>query len=242
MGLDRTQQVHIAPQGYETERIYKPPTENNADKVVLLLHEEKTDNGDECQARVEEALSEAEIPYERKECDIFDMYGVLWAIAEAVDEHVGDEVFVNLSTGSKITAIGGMIACMGTGAKPYYVKAEEYSGETISKGVEDTVTLSAYPIGLPDRQYLEVMEYIQQGEDSVAKGDVVEFVQDEEFPLLSKYNRQELKNMYKPVDREILRPLRDRGYIEEQRCGQEKRVWLTEDGEKTLEIFQYLLT
>lgn len=241
MGLDRTQQIHVAPQGYETERIYKPPIENNADKVVLLLHEEKSENGDECQTRVEEALAEEEIPFEYKECDIFDMYGALWAIAEIVDEHIDDEIFVNLSTGSKITAISGMIACMGTGAKPYYVKAEEYSGETVSKGVDDTVTLSAYPIGLPDQQYLEVMEYIQQAEDKVAKGDIVEFVQDAEFPLLSKYDRQELKNMYKPVDREILQPLRDRGYIKEQRRGQEKRIWLAEDGEKTLKIFQYLL-
>lgn len=168
------------------------------------------------------------------------MYDILWTIIETVDSHIGDEIFVNLSTGSKITAISGMIACMGTGASPYYVRAEGYSGETISTGVKETVNLPAYPIGLPDQQYLEVMEFLSE-KDSVAKKEVVEFVQDADFPLLSKYNRNQLRNMYEPVDREILDPLRERGYIRVQRAGQGKQVWLTDDGEKTLEIFRYML-
>lgn len=240
MGLDRSQQIHIAPQGYETERVFKSPIENNADKVVLLLHEEQTESGQDCLETVEAALEDADISYEETYCDFFDMYDILWTIIETVDSHIGDEIFVNLSTGSKITAISGMIACMGTGASPYYVLAEGYSGETISTGVKETVNLPAYPIGLPDQQYLEVMEFLSE-KDSVAKKEVVEFVQDADFPLLSKYNRNQLRNMYEPVDREILDPLRERGYIRVQRAGQGKQVWLTDDGEKTLEIFRYML-
>lgn len=168
------------------------------------------------------------------------MYATLWAFAEIIDKYSRDDVFVNLSTGSKITAISGMIACMGTEAYPYYVKAAEYTGETISKGVKDTVQLSAYPIGVPDRQYLKVLDYIAEN-GPVAKKDVVEFVQEQEFPLLAEYNRQAIRHLYKPVNQEILDPLAERGYIDVQRRGQEKQIHLTTDGEETLKIFQYLL-
>lgn len=207
---------------------------------MLLTHAESTSKGDECLETVTGELDEAGISYDCRECDIFDMYATLWAFAEIIDEYAQNDVFVNLSTGSKITAISGMIACMGTGAYPYYVKVDEYTGETISKGVKDTVQLSAYPIGVPDRQYLKVMEYIEMN-GPVAKKEVVEFVQDQEFPLLSDYNRQALRHMYKPVNEEILDPLEERGYIDVQRRGQGKQVRLTTDGKETLKIFRYML-
>lgn len=120
------------------------------------------------------------------------------------------------------------------------MKSEGYHGETISKGAKETVALSVYPIGLPDRQYLEVLAYIDE-HGNVAKGELVEYIRNEEFPLLSRYNRQDLKNLYPPVNKEILEPLLERELIEEQRRGQEKRIWLTEDGEKILKVFRYIL-
>ena len=240
MSLQGSQRVHVAPQGCETERVHIPIIENDADKAVLLTHTESTPKGDECLETVTDKLDGASVSYDCRECDLFDMYATLWAFAEIIDEYARDDVFVNLSTGSKITAISGMIACMGTGAYPYYVKVDEYTGETISKGVKDTVQLSAYPIGVPDRQYLEVMEYIEEN-GPMAKKEVVEFVQDQEFQLLSEYNRQEFRHMYKPVNEEIFDPLEERGYIDIQRRGQEKQVHLTTDGKETLKVFRYML-
>lgn len=240
MSLKGPLNIHIAPMGYETERVYHPAIENEADFVVLLIHRNQTDKGADCQDRVEEALDEEGIEHEEKTCDFFDLYSSLWAIAELVDGHSEEHIWVNLSTGSKITAISGMIACMATKARPYYVKAEGYRGETISEGVKETVPLSVYPIGLPDRQYLEVLAFLDEHGD-VAKGELVEFVRDEDFPLLSQYNRQELKNLYDPVNKEIIEPLLERDLIDEQRRGQEKRIGLTGDGEKTLKVFSYML-
>lgn len=240
MGLQGSQRVHVAPQGYETERIYVPIVENEADQAVLLTHTESTQKGDECLETVTAKLEDADISYDCRKCDLFDMYATLWAFAKTIDRYDRDDVFVNLSTGSKITAISGMIACMGTNAYPYYVKANEYTGETISKGVKDTVQLSAFPIGLPDRQYLEVLEYLDEN-GPVAKKDVVEFTQDQEFPLLSSYNRQDFRHLYKPVNREILDPLEERGYIDIQRRGQSKQIKITNEGKETLKIFRYML-
>lgn len=238
--------MHIAPQGYETERIHLAADQAGADKVVLLVHEDQTDRGEECKQSVIEELEDAGISWDDKECDIFDMYETLYAIGEIIIDHPDDEIMVNISTGSKITAVSGVIASMVTGARPYYVKAEEYEGRTITRGVKDIVDVPAHPIGLPDNQYLMVLEWIrensEEGDDSyVVKGDLVEYATEAELLLLSKYNRSELKQMYKPVDEEIISPLRKQGYIEEVRYGQEKRITITEDGERMLDYFNFLL-
>ena len=240
MTLSGPEDVHIAPQGYETERVSKPAIEYDADRVVLLVHDEDTEKGIDCLDTVTELLEAEKIPVEQKTCDFFDLNRTLWTFAETVQTYSEENLFVNLSTGSKITAIGGMIACMATGATPYYVMADGYHGETIAEGAGKAVSLNAYPIGLPDEQYLEVLRYLEN-QGQIAKGQVVEFVQEEEFPLLSKYDRQEIKNLYGPVNKEILAPLEERGFTEEQRRGQEKQVWITEEGEQMLELFSYLL-
>jgi hypothetical protein len=240
MSLGGPRRIHIAPQGYEDQRIYEPAIEHNADKVVLITHDTYTDRAEECKETIEVALEEAGIEYDDEPCDIFDLYDTLWKMADIIHEHDGDKIRLNVSTGSKITAISGMIACMATDAIPYYVKVEEYRGETITEGVSETVPLNAYPIGVPDQHFIEVLSFIDE-HDAVSKKELIEFIRAREFSLLAGYNRDELKNMYRPLNREILDPLEDRGYIQIQRRGQSKQVWLTDDGEETLRVFQYLL-
>lgn len=240
MSLERSRSVHIAPQGYETQRVYEPVIEHDADIVVLLLHPKRTNQGDDCKHEVESMLSEANIKCETEDCHFFDLYATLNAIARVIDRYSSEDIFVNISTGSKITAVGGAIACMASDAQAYYVKAQGYEGRTISTGVDEPMPLNLYPIGLPDSQYLEVMRFLRDN-DEVIKKDVLAFVQEHDFHLLSRYSRSEIKNSYGPVNREILDPLEQHGMIKQQRIGQGIRVGLTEVGEKTLEVFDYLL-
>lgn len=245
MSYRGSKRVHIAPQGYETERIYKAAIEANADKVVLLVYEDQTDRGDECQDEVTEKLEEENIEWAQKSCDIFDISSTLHAIGEVIHEHPGDEIMVNISSGSKITAVAGVIACMATGAHPYYVKAENYEGSTVATGVDEIIDVPAHPIGLPNEQFLEVMEWIQEesgsDERGITKGELVDYAQEVDLPLLANYNRSDRRNWYQPVTKEIIEPLRDSGFLEETRIGQEKRIRLTEHGEEMLENFNFLL-
>lgn len=240
MSLTRTKSVHIAPQGYETQRVYEPAIESDADIVVLLIHPVRTAQGDDCKEEVMAELDEAGVEWKQEKCDFFDLYRTLKSFGRVIERYSDEEIFVNLSTGSKITAIGGAVACMATAVQPYYVKVKGYEGRTISTGVDEAVPLNIYPIGLPNIQYLEVMRFLEEN-DEVIKKDVLEFVQENEFPLLSRYSRKELRNNYGPLNREILDPLETRGMIVQKRIGQGKRVLLTEDGENTLEAFEYLL-
>lgn len=241
----RAKQIHIAPLGYEQERIYIPAIENDADTVFLLEHtndEKNSGSGvskaQECKGVVRRKLMEEDIDIFIHECDLFNINSVALAISELVYEHADAEVYVNVTTGTKLSAIGAMIACTATEAVPYYVEAEEYIGETITTGVKDTREVPVYPLTLPHKQYVDVLSHIDS-EDKVNKGDIVSFAQD--FPLLSSYNRDEEKNMYNPVTEEIVDPLLEQGYLKEVPMGGEKLYELTEDAEEALEILSYMI-
>lgn len=240
MVLQGTLSIHLAPVGYEVDRVCGPIIESDGDHVVLFRHEEQTEKGEKCMQLVTERLSDNEIDHEIQETHFFELYKYLGDIREQIDQHEGEDIFVNISTGSKITAVAGMMACMATGTQPYYVRAQEYKGEVITEERGETIPLSAYPVGLPDKQYLKVLEFLCTDE-TVYKKDIIEYVDDEDLPLLSGYSRNQLKNDYKPVNEEIIEPLEKRGFIEIHRYKQGKKVELTEDGQKTLEGLRYLL-
>jgi hypothetical protein len=154
------------------------------------------------------------------------------------ENRANEAVSVNFSTGSKITVMAGMLAYMATGATPYYAMVEEYPGETVSVGYRDTREFPAYPVGLPDRQYLEVLQYLDE-HGSASKKELIEFTR--ELLLLSGYTRQQERNEYAPLNTEVIDPLRDRGLVREQPIGAERRLKLTEAGEDMLKLAAYLL-
>ncbi len=241
----RREQVHIAPQGYERERVYKPAIDNQADKVILVEHvgDSETDEGEiskaqECRSEVQRELMQHDISFNVEECDFFDVTSVAMVIAELAHANCGGDTFVNVSTGSKLCAIGAMIACTATEAQPYYVPAEGYIGETITTGVKPSQPISTYPLSLPHEQYLKVLRYVDE-QGSVIKRDIVEFAQ--ELPLLSEYDRKQERNMYEPVTEEIIEPLVEQRYLSEMQLRGKVEYELTEEGESTLEILSYLV-
>ena len=101
-------------------------TSNSWDKVTVLGA--VTDDGESFYCWTEESLTryhgirllealkeefgeELGITVETESCNIFDMYSVIKAVARICQRHSDDDVSVNISTGSKLSAIGGMIAC-----------------------------------------------------------------------------------------------------------------------------------
>lgn len=243
LGEDR---VHIAPVGYEKERVYQPIIEDGADSVVLLVHRDDSESqgeeiskAQECKNKIERELVSESINFVTKECDFFDVTSSATATAESIEQHPDAAVFVNISTGSKLTAIGGFVACTATSASPYYVHVESYGGETITTGFKQAEEIPKYPISLPHQQYLQVLKFIS-GREEVNKKAIVSECQD--YPLLSKYTRDQEKNMYEPVTDEIIEPLVAQGYLSELPRGNEKKYVLTEDGKEALRVLEYLVS
>lgn len=257
MGIEVPERVHISPLGYEFERVLLPAREYRADRVFLLEHNEPDSEKPEYHARLKTEFEESAIDVETIRCDLFDLYSVLGAIAEVITEHPSDEVYVNLSTGSKITAIGGMIACMVTreevSVTPYYVRAEGYSRDTdaedapVSYGMSSISELPTYPIEGPSRDEIAMLGYIADQDYvskkaliKLARGDLDRFarnarekgIQPDDDPYMGEYRL---------LDTHVLEPLLVRECIVIEEVGRSKHVSVTDEGRNTLRAFEYLL-
>lgn len=247
------QDVHIMPMGYEKDRIIEPAIRYDADCAILVDYEPDSKSGDDDVVRpkyhdeVRERLKEKEIQVSEIGCDIFDLYSSLGMIAQLAAEFEEENVYVNLSSGSKVTAIGGMIACMATGATPYYVKADSYAGDPVENPVAEDVTgiiqLPKYPIESPTRQHIACLNYVAQNEP-VTKQNLIDFGDENDLPFLANYETAGVKNpkrgYYRRLDSQIIDPLESKGYIEIEERSKYRYISLTENGRNTLQAFRYL--
>lgn len=258
MGIQVPDRVHISPLGYEHDRVVKPAQDYKADRVYLLEHDEPDSEKPDYHATLKDELRDAGIDVNSVQCDIFDLYTVLGTVAEISTAHANDEVYVNLSTGSKISAIGGMIACMVTresvNVTPYYVRAEGYTPEDeeveerpVSFGMAAISELPTYPIQGPSRDEIAMLQYIAD-EEPIAKKMLIRRARQ----VVGRFKRNaEEKGIqvtddphmgeYRLLDTHILDPLEDRECIEISEVGRSKEVTITSEGRNTVRAFDYLL-
>ena len=250
MGIDVAARTHVAPLGFEHERIVEPAVRSSADRVVLLDYLPAY-LGDQRQDDTEGSLEERRIECDRRDCDIDDLFDALAAFGREITDHAEDEVYVNLSTGNKLTAIGGMIACMATGgATPYYVEAEEHGSHhpPVPTGVRSIDAIPPYPMDRPKRQHLLVMESVAVRSESATDGEpyrikreLFEYGEEAGLPFIADYEGDTDKGKFRRLDAHVVSPLRDRGYLRIEQVGTQKRAFLTEDGRNTLRAFRYLI-
>lgn len=167
----------------------EPVLEARADRVYLL-----TRSGPDAAApfvrEVVRRLARADWPVEVivREAEIWDVFGclsALRAIFEAerrADRHARDVVpiQVNVSTGTKITAIAGTLACMLWKGEPYYVQVTRswYSGITprvrpVNDVVRQVEPVSVYELRAPARELVEVLEALARRGGALRKRELI---------------------------------------------------------------------
>lgn len=236
--LNVQKRVHIMPMGFEEERISTPARVFNADKLVIIKHNDEHDRFHDHLENVEIELEQIGITPSIRSCDIFDVYDSLGLISEVIAEHRDDEVYVNLSAGSKITAIAGMIACMCTDAQPYYARASDYSGPYPSE-ITRIDSLPKYKIDPPTADQIEVLDYLTNVGPSTKK-NLIKFAEDCNLDFLADFDGKE-KGKYRRLESNIISPLGESGYITVERSGRERIVTITTSGRKAKKAFKNLV-
>lgn len=247
--LDVPRRVHVVPLGYELDRIVEPVVDGDADEVIFLepdADREGVDRPSYHETARERVRAEG-VRTETVECDIFNLFSSLGTIAEISDELRDHNVYVNLASGSKVTAIGGMIACMVTGAVPYYVRAEEYAGgeeRPVASGAKPPETLPKYPIEEPTAEHIAVLAHVER-EQPVTKGDLIEYGRREGLPFVERYDAEGVQNpergYYRRLNAHVVDPLAERGFVEVEAHSKYQYLSVTESGSNHLRAFRYLL-
>src|SRR5579875_3908380 len=178
--------------------------------------------------------------------DVWDLYSCVQKFREIItSEHeAGNHVYVNVSTGTKITAIAGMLACMLWNATPYYAPLS-YSNYRIKPDVSsveqvgDTVVQPVFEAREPKLEALVVLGLIERSGGSIRKKQLIRELEQIGVIKLRDEAKTELTEAAKHSQlRALLDPMQNEwGYVKIEASGRHSTVSLTEKGKTALKIF-----
>jgi hypothetical protein len=165
--------VHVAPVGFEVDRIVLPAINMKADRVWLIVHDKAhEDKGGKFVKAIQSKLRDARIDYVLAQADRIDLFDILRALRTIFLREKGNSILVNVSVGSKIQAIASMMACMmfkDLGMiKPYYVVPERYNSSLLqqdkqeTEGVRNIIGLPEYKIEIPSDKLIRCLGIIDE--------------------------------------------------------------------------------
>lgn len=237
--------IHIAPLGFESDRIFLPAIEMKADKVWILIH----NNPKKTKARsylddIKKRLKKERIECVTKELDRLDLFSNIKTIRNIVDDEGEDNTYyINVSSGSKIQAVACTMACMMFNKKnnlvPYYAQPEnyfEYDGEQMSTGLDRIIDIPQYDIKTPDKKFIQTLRIIKENKNRIDKTNLAIAAEKENIITVgSEENFEQAR--FTSLNKNIVQPLKnDWGFIREEKIGRTRWVEITSEGENVLEI------
>ena len=235
--------VHIAPVGYEIDRIVMPAKRMRADKVILLVHENPSeDKARKFYLQITEKLEKLNIDVATEHHDRAALFQIIKAVRRLIERESGNMIYVNLASGSKIQAIGCMMASMmfndDSNVHPFYVEAKEYpgfSGKPISKGIKDVAYIPAYDIQRPDDRHIQALKIIVDAGGRISKKEMATKALAQKLIVVNAENRSQAT--FASLDKNIISQLENRWkFVRVSKVGRTRWIEITDDGRNAAEF------
>jgi hypothetical protein len=212
-----------------------------ADKVYLITHSQ----GDKASPYLEKILKilrkEKFLKIEKRTTNMWNLFDCLHTYKDIIKSEAGrSHIYINVSTGSKVTSIAGTLACMIWRGTPYYVNIK-YDDKKDADGLpEESVTslfeLPVYSINKPRPESITVLRIISRYKGGkIKKSNLIEELEQEgliDGNLSSAAKHSRLKGLLNPISGGIDNPL-----VEVEYKGRQSDIIITHQGESTLKIF-----
>ena len=238
--------VHIAPVGFELDRIIIPAVKMKADKVWLVVHDNVAeDKSNKYRQKIEKALEKKGIQTEIAHANRLRLFPIIKAVTGIIFKERKNEIYVNVATGSKVHAIGCMMACMLFDDRdkihPFYEQAEkyhEYGGiKQQTYGAAEIHPLPTYRSGTPKQELLEAMKIIKDAGGRIQKKKMAEEAEKRKIITVNAREQNFTQARFASLDKNIVQPLVETwGLVEVEKIG--RNIWLkmTEDGDHAAEF------
>jgi len=243
--MEVTDRVHVVSHGWEIARVVDPLYELKADKIVLVLPHNEAFIADFEYEMIEELEANDRIEVETRTANLYDLDSTLQTFTQAVKDHEDDEVYINVSTGTQIAAIAGMMAAQTSDATPFYVQitpdnpdeGEVWTpDEPIFSTAGEITELPVFELQGPSAEQLQILGFLH-GNDGVTKKALIEHAEEEELPFIMNTKAKSDEGRYRVLDSHIITPLTENDYIVVEKAGREKQVSITQRGIDALAAF-----
>ncbi|MBX0286256.1 DUF6293 family protein [Haloarcula salinisoli] len=239
--MEVTDRVHVVAHGWEVARIVDPLFELKADKVVLI-----GPLNDAWLAEFEEEMiadleSMDRLEFEMRRANLYDFDSAVQVFSQAVKDHEGDDVYINVSTGSSLAAIAGMIAAQTADATPFYVQPgfeddASIPDEPVIPEAGKTTELPVFELEGPSTEQLRVLAHLH-GRDSATKKELIQFAEDQELPFIANTEAKSDEGRYRLLESHIIDPLTEGDYVSVEKVGRKKEVCIEQRGVDALAAF-----
>lgn len=235
--------VHIAPVGFEFRRVTDPLIDMQADKVYLVTFE-KGDKASKFFQQIKDELYQnyRHIKVEEVFINLWNLYDCIRKFREIILQEKDNHVYINVSTGTKITAIAGTLASMLEGATPYYAHVSYRHPKSIDLPTEDLQNLDrlpVYEIRKPNPVERLVLSLLDSSEGKMRKSKLIEKLEDAKIIRKKDEKIKEFTETAKHSQlRAILDPLENEWeYVKVESSGRRSEVSITDKGRTALNFF-----
>ena len=239
--------IHIAPLGFESDRVVLPAIEMKADKVWILTHNNpKKIDAKPFLDNIKSRLKKEKIEHEIKKLNRLDLSSTIKGVKTIMSEGKDNTYYVNVSSGSKIQAVACTMACMMFNQKdnliPYYVQPKDYfkyNGEQMSTGLEKIIYVPKYEIKTPNKKLIQTLKIIKQNDNKINKSNLAIAADKEKIIEIGAKKDNYEQARFTSLDKNIIQPLKDNWkFVKVEKIGRTRWIELTPEGERVLQILE----
>jgi hypothetical protein len=237
--------IHIAPVGFEIDRVVIPAIKERADKVWLLIHDITTeDKAGPYMEKIVKELKKNNIKYDVAKADRLDLFKIIKSVKEIILQEKSNDIYVNVASGSKIQAIACMMAFMifnkKNNVKPFYAEAERYAafeGKQQSIGWKRNIGLPAYEIQIPKPELVMALKIIRDNGGKITKKEMAKLADDAKIITVGAREENFEQARFASLDKNIIQPLADHWkFVEVEKVGRNRWIRITETGLQAAEF------
>jgi len=251
------EKVHVAFLGWEIERIVRPIIEMRGNRLIMICFPKETEKAWTYYEEIKSQLEEKNIKVEVIEESLYRLVDLLAILNKVfqIESLKGNEIFINVSAGTKITACASTIAAMTMpGIISYYVNMDTYYPrdnpnfklenplETLTTGFQKSETLPECQISVPDQKYIKTLHAIKmmqkEGHEKIYIKDLIEFLKKTNILSVkeNKVRRKQTSSEYMAI-KKLVDKLVEWKYVAISPKKRNKYVELAEKGTNAIRMY-----